>query len=100
MSDRNYAKRWQMLNCLLALQTSVGSDKTRLVKLDAKDGKVLKEIAADDKTDVSSILHNPEDHSVLAVSFDYLMPTWHVVDEKVGVPPYPWDLKVQSASLL
>ena len=68
----------------LFVTSSLGSDTTRLLAVNAKSGKVEKELAADPKSDVGSVLMHPTEHRVQAVEFDYLKPEWTVIDDAIG----------------
>lgn len=64
--------------------SSLGSDTTRLVKLDIKTGKVSAELAKHDKADIGSVLMHPTEHRVQAVELDYLRPEWRVIDAAIA----------------
>lgn len=62
------------------VETSVGADTTRLVKIDTASGKELETIAVDPKVDVGDVLIHPDTHQVTAVGFSYLKNEWRVLD--------------------
>ena len=63
--------------------TSVGSDVTRLVKLDAATGKELETLAQDPRCDVGVVTLHPETHVVQAVGFNYLRSEWKLLDKSL-----------------
>ncbi|MBP7149091.1 MAG: S9 family peptidase [Acidobacteria bacterium] len=67
----------------LYAETSIGSDTTRLVKLDAATGKELEVIAQDPKSDIGAVMIQPDTRVVQAVSFNYLKTEWKVIDPAV-----------------
>ena len=67
----------------LQITSSLGSDTTRLIAVDAKTGKELDEIAAHPKSDVAGVMMHPTEHRIEAVEFDYQRPEWRVVDAAV-----------------
>jgi len=62
------------------VESSLGSDVTRLVRLDATTGKELELIATDARCDVGGIMVNDVSHKVEAVGFNYLRNEWKVID--------------------
>ena len=64
----------------LFVETSIGSDTTRLVKVDAATGKELETIASNPKCDISGVLVQPDTHEVQAVTFNYLTTEWRAID--------------------
>jgi len=64
-------------------ETSVGFDTTRLVKIDMKSGKIAETIAADEKCDIGQVIVHPDKRNIQAVSFDYLVPQWQVLDDSI-----------------
>ena len=62
------------------VETSLGSDVTRLVRLDATSGKELELLASDPRCDVGGIMVNDVTHKVEAVGFNYLRNEWKVLD--------------------
>jgi dipeptidyl aminopeptidase/acylaminoacyl peptidase len=62
------------------VESSLGSDVTRLVRLDATTGKELELIATDPRCDVGGIMVNDVSHKVEAVGFNYLRNEWKVID--------------------
>jgi len=67
----------------LYMTTSVGSDTTRLVEVDSKTGAELRTLIRNEKADIGRILQNPDTYGIEAVSFNYLMPEWSVLDDAV-----------------
>lgn len=65
------------------VESSLDSDTTRLLRIDAKSGKVLEELAHDDRCDVGRVEIHPISHRVQAVEFDYLKSEWKVLDPDV-----------------
>ncbi len=78
-------------NKSLLIQSALGADKGRLVRVDLRDGKELQVLAQDPQSDVAngglgdepSILRDPVTGAVQAVEFDYLTPHWVFLDPKV-----------------
>lgn len=67
----------------LYVETSVGADTARLVRVDAASGKELETIAVDAKVDVGGVIIHPDTHLVQAVGFNYLKNEWRVLDPAV-----------------
>ncbi|MCG6895822.1 MAG: S9 family peptidase [Thiocapsa sp.] len=67
----------------LHVTSSLGSDTTRLLAVDAGTGQVLEELAASPKSDVDDALVHPTEHRIQAVEFNYLTPEWTVLDEAI-----------------
>ncbi|HSA34316.1 MAG TPA: S9 family peptidase [bacterium] len=70
-------------NKTLLIETSVGSDTTRLVEYDPATGAELRLIAQNPKADVGGIMLHPETSAVQAVRFTYLREEWQVFDPLV-----------------
>jgi len=72
------------------IQYPIGSDKTRVVVLDAKTGEVTREIASDPRSDLwnvvwtPEVLLNPRTRILEAVGFNYLRPEWRITDPGVA----------------
>ena len=64
-------------------ETSVGYDTTRLVKVELKSGKISETIASDEKCDIGDIVMHPDKRYIQAVSFNYLVPKWQVLDNSI-----------------
>ena len=62
---------------------SIGSDVTRLVKLDLATGKELGTIATDPRCDVGGVMIQPDTHVIQAVGFNYLRNEWKVLDPSI-----------------
>ena len=67
----------------LYVETTMGSDTSRLVKLDAASGKELATLFVDPKCDLGEVLIQEDTHTVQAVSHEYLRPEWKVLDASV-----------------
>jgi dipeptidyl aminopeptidase/acylaminoacyl peptidase len=65
----------------LFVTSSLGSDTTRLLAVDAKTGATKRELAQDPKSDVAGVIVHPTEHRIQAVEFDYLKPEWRLLDE-------------------
>lgn len=65
------------------VETSIGSDTTRLVLVDAATGSEKKVLAVNPKADVGQVIVHPDTHVVQAVGFTYLTSEWTVLDEAV-----------------
>ncbi|HXL15693.1 MAG TPA: S9 family peptidase, partial [Methylomirabilota bacterium] len=65
------------------VQTSTGSDVTRLVKVDLATGKELETLATDPRSDVEGVMVEESKHVPQAVSFNYLRREWKVLDPGV-----------------
>jgi dipeptidyl aminopeptidase/acylaminoacyl peptidase len=63
--------------------TSIGSDVTRLVKMDLATGKELETLAQDPRCDVGGIMVQPDSRTVQAVGFNYLRNEWKVLDKSL-----------------
>jgi dipeptidyl aminopeptidase/acylaminoacyl peptidase len=67
----------------LYIQTTMGSDTSRLIKVDTATGKELETIAQNTKCDLGAILIQPDRRIVQAVEFEYLKPEWKVLDASI-----------------
>jgi dipeptidyl aminopeptidase/acylaminoacyl peptidase len=67
----------------LYVESSLGSDTTRLAVVDAATGKELKVLAQNPKVDVGQVIINDDNKVVEAVGFDYLRNEWTVLDPSV-----------------
>jgi len=65
------------------VESSLGSDTTRLVKVDMANGKELELLASNPKADVGNVMVQPDTYVVQAVSFNYLKPEWTVLDPSI-----------------
>ena len=63
--------------------TSLGSDTTRLVVLDAAAGQEIKTLATDRRCDVGGIMIHPDTREVQAAAFNYTRNEWRVLDPAV-----------------
>ena len=66
------------------VETSIGTDVTRLVQVDLASGKETKTLATDPRCDVGGIMVNDDTHRVEAVGFNYLRNEWKVLDPALG----------------
>ena len=67
----------------LYVETSIGADTTRLVKVDVASGKELETIASNPKVDVGGAIVHPDTKVVQAVAFNYLKNEWTVLDPAI-----------------
>lgn len=65
------------------VQTSLGSDTTRLVLVDAASGAEKQVLAADARVDVGEVIVQPDTRTVQAVAFNYLINEWKVLDNSI-----------------
>ncbi|HVP14541.1 MAG TPA: S9 family peptidase, partial [Terriglobales bacterium] len=66
------------------VETSIGSDVTRLVKMDLGTGKEVETLATDPRCDVGGLVIQPDLHTVQAVGFNYLRNEWKVLDKSIA----------------
>lgn len=67
----------------LYVETSLGSDTTRLALVDAASGKELATLAHNPKVDVGNVIVHPDTKVVQAVGFTTTMNEWTVLDPTV-----------------
>ncbi len=67
----------------LYVETSVGADTARLVRIDAASGKELETIAKDPRVDVGGVIIHPDTRKVQAVGFNYLKNEWRILDPAI-----------------
>ena len=67
----------------LYVETSIGADTTRLVKVDAATGKELETIASNPKVDIGDAIIHEDTKVVQAVGFNYLKNEWTVLDPAI-----------------
>jgi dipeptidyl aminopeptidase/acylaminoacyl peptidase len=67
----------------LFIESSLDSDTTRLLRIDAKTGAELEVLAHHPKSDVGSMMVDEAHHRIQAVERDYLKPEWEVLDPGV-----------------
>ncbi|WP_082674424.1 S9 family peptidase [Thiohalocapsa sp. ML1] len=67
----------------LFVTSSLGSDTTRLLAVDAKTGETRQTLAQDPKSDVAGVILHPTEHRIQAVEFDYLKPEWRLLDNSL-----------------
>ncbi len=63
--------------------SSLGSDVTRLVRMNLKTGEELETLASDTLCDVGSVVVHPDTRQVQAVGFNYLRNEWEVLDPSI-----------------
>jgi dipeptidyl aminopeptidase/acylaminoacyl peptidase len=66
------------------VESSLGSDVTRLIRVDAATGKEVEQIATDPRCDVGAVLVNDLTHKIEAVGFNYLRNEWKVVEPSLA----------------
>ncbi|HEY2954971.1 MAG TPA: S9 family peptidase [Candidatus Eisenbacteria bacterium] len=66
------------------IESSIGSDVTRLIRVDAATGKEVAQIATDPRCDVGGVMVNDATHKIEAVGFNYLRNQWKVIDPTVA----------------
>ena len=67
----------------LVVESSLGTDTTRLVTLDAATGAEQGTLAQDARSDVGRVLLHPKTRAVQAVSFEHARPEWAVLDPSI-----------------
>jgi dipeptidyl aminopeptidase/acylaminoacyl peptidase len=67
----------------LYVETSIGSDVTRLVRMDAATGKELETLASDPRCDAGEDVIDPATRRLQAVAFNYTRREWKVLDPAV-----------------
>jgi dipeptidyl aminopeptidase/acylaminoacyl peptidase len=67
----------------LVVESSLGTDTTRLVILDAATGEERGTLAQDARSDVGQVMLHPQTRAVQAVSFEYERPEWAVLDPSI-----------------
>ena len=78
-------------NKSLIIQSALGSDKGRLVRVDLRDGKELEVLAQDPQSDIAndglgdgpSVLQDPVTGALQAAEFNYLTPRWIFFDSRM-----------------
>jgi dipeptidyl aminopeptidase/acylaminoacyl peptidase len=78
------------------LTSSLGSDVTRLVKVDLATGKELEVLASDPRCDVGPVVKDPVTGALQAVAFTYLRREWKVLDPALA-PDFAALAKVRDA---
>ena len=64
--------------------SSLGSDVTRLVRIDLATGKETEIVASDPRCDVGGVMVHPDTRQVQAVAFNYLRNEWKVIDPAIA----------------
>ncbi|MBN1410397.1 MAG: S9 family peptidase [Spirochaetales bacterium] len=67
----------------LYMETSMGSDKTRLVEWDVAAGKEIREIAENDKADIGAIITNRVTRKIEAIGINYTRNEWIFLDKEM-----------------
>ena len=67
----------------LVIESSLGSDTTRVLRVDAATGKELAKIAQDPKADAGAVMVHPDTYEIQAVGFNYLKNEWTVLDPSI-----------------
>ncbi len=67
----------------LVIESSLGSDTTRVLRVDAASGKELAKIAQNPKADAGGVMVHPDTYEVQAVGFNYLKNEWTVLDPTI-----------------
>ncbi|NCO69437.1 MAG: S9 family peptidase, partial [Acidobacteria bacterium] len=67
----------------LIVATSLGSDTSRLILMDATSGKEVSVLASNRKADVGEVEIHPDSHTMQAVGFNVLKNEWTVLDESI-----------------
>ncbi len=67
----------------LYAESSLSSDTTRLVKLDAATGAELETLAEDPRCDLGEVVIHPDSRAVQAAAFNYLRRLWRVLDPAI-----------------
>ncbi len=67
----------------LYVETSIGSDVTRVVRMDATSGKELETLATDPRCDAGEDFVDPATDKLQAVAFNYTRREWKVLDPAV-----------------
>jgi dipeptidyl aminopeptidase/acylaminoacyl peptidase len=65
------------------IDSSLGSDTSRLIQVDLKTGQEIKAIASNPQCDLGYAIIHPDRHEVQAVVFDYLMPAYTILDPSI-----------------
>ncbi|WP_295884721.1 S9 family peptidase [uncultured Thiohalocapsa sp.] len=83
----------------LFVSSSLESDTTRLIAVDARTGEAQRELAKDPKSDLAGVIVHPTEHRIQAVEFDYLKPEWTLLDETLK-PDFAYLRKVARGELV
>ena len=67
----------------LVIESSLGSDTTRVLRVDAASGKELAKVAENPKADAGSVMVHPDTYEIQAVGFNYLKNEWTVLDPAI-----------------
>jgi hypothetical protein len=71
---------------LWCMQSSLGSNTERLVRVSTAEGaEILEEVASDDRCDAGDVVMDEVSRKVQAVAFVHLYKKWTVVDPEVGL---------------
>lgn len=67
----------------LVVESTLGADTARVLRIDAATGKELEKIAANPKADAGAVMVHPDTYEVQAVSFNYLRNEWTILDPAI-----------------
>ncbi len=67
----------------IVVESSLGADTTRVLRLDAATGKETARIAENPKADAGAVMVHPDTYEVQAVGFNYLRNEWTVLDPSI-----------------
>lgn len=67
----------------LVIESNLTSNTSQLQRMDSETGKIVETIASDPKSDVSGILVDPNTYKLQAVEFEYLKPSWQILDASI-----------------
>jgi hypothetical protein len=71
---------------LLCMQSSLGSNTERLIRISTAEGaEILEEVASDGRCDAGDVVMHEVSRKVQAVAFVHLYKKWTVVDPEVGL---------------
>ncbi len=68
----------------LYVESSIGSDVQRVVRIDAATGKTLETLASDPRCDAGEAITDPAGHQLQAIAFTWQRRDWKVLDPRVG----------------
>lgn len=69
----------------LYISNTLNSDTEQLQEINPENGKIIKTLAHDTKSDIDDIFYNEISHQIQAISFNYLKPRWKILDPTVKV---------------
>jgi dienelactone hydrolase len=68
----------------LVVETSLGTDTSRLFRVEAATGKERGLVVHDPRADVGRVMADPASGAIQAISFEVLKPEWKVLDPQIG----------------